>query len=297
MSAYIRLLTIIINILNNLKSTKMRKITATILLFCISFLFIGLHSSAQGESSSGGESDAAKLAKETANPLADVISIPFQFNFNFGMGEYNRTQTLLNVMPAIPFRLNDKFNVLNRIILPVLIQPDISEESGSTFGLGSINYSMFFTPAETGKIIWGVGPAFNIPTRTNNLLGSPEFGIGPTLIVLTMPGNWALGLTVNNVWSYTNSNLNALFSQVFVVYTFPSAWFVQMMPTITANWNAEKGQKWSFPLGANMGKVVIFGKQPVKFIGGGSYYVLKPDAGPTWQLFAQVVLLFPKKKK
>jgi len=275
----------------------MRKIQVTRFLLAISFLFIGLQVMAQDTNAPSGESDAAKLAKETANPLAAMISVPFQFNFNFGLGEYNRTQTLINVMPAIPFRLNDKFNVLNRIILPVLIQPDVSEQSGSTFGLGSVNYSMFLTPADAGKIIWGIGPAFNIPTRTNNLLGSPEFGIGPTLIVLTMPGNWALGLTVNNVWSYTNNNLNALFSQVFVVYTFPSAWFVQMMPTITANWNAEKGQKWSFPLGANMGKVVIFGKQPVKFIGGGSYYVLKPDAGPTWQLFAQVVLLFPKRKK
>ncbi len=245
--------------------------------------------------------NAAELAKVTANPLAAMISLPIQFNFNNGMGEYDRTQTLINVMPAIPFRLSDKFNVLNRIIIPIISQPDVTQESGSTFGLGSVNYSMFLTPAKLGKIIWGVGPAFNIPTRTDNMLGSPEFGIGPTVIALTMPGNWAIGFTANNVWSYaetdTSSSLNALFSQVFVVYTFPSAWFVQMMPTITANWNAPKGQQWSVPLGANVGKVVMAGKQPIKLIGGGSYYVAAPDNGPEWQLFFQAVFLFPKKKK
>ena len=266
----------------------------SITLLIAFLLLIGMNHSLKAQDASA-DSDAAALAKETANPLANMISLPVQFNFNFGLGEYNRTQTLINVMPVIPYPLGKKLNVINRIILPVLIQPDVSQESGSTFGLGDINYSMFFTPAKAGKFIWGIGPALNIPTRTNNLLGSPEFGIGPSIIALTMPGNWALGLTANNVWSYTNSNLSSLFSQVFIVYTFPSALFVQMMPTITANWNAPEGQQWSFPLGANMGKVVMFGKQPVKFIGGGSYYVISPDNGPTWQLFFQAVFLFPKR--
>jgi hypothetical protein len=179
--------------------------------------------------------------------------------------------------------------------MPVIYQPDVSSESGGTFGLGSINYSMFFTSSSASKLIWGVGPAFNIPTRTSDLLGSSEFGIGPTFVALVMPGNWAMGLTANNVWSYNTDSLNALYSQVFIVYTFPSAWFVQMMPTITTNWKAPKGQQWSVPLGANVGRVVMFGKQPVKLIGGGAYYAVKPDVGPDWQIFAQMVFLFPKK--
>ena len=255
------------------------------------FFSTGYKSWGQEEST---ESDAAALAKKSANPVANMITIPLQFNFNFGIGEFNRTQTVLNVMPVIPFRLNDKINVINRIIVPIINQPDIAEESGGTFGIGDINYSMFFTPSKAGKVIWGIGPAFNIPTRTNDNLGSSEFGIGPTGVVLMMTGNWAYGLTANNVWSYENGNLNALYSQVFVVYTFPSAWFAQVMPTITANWKAPKGQQWSIPLGANLGKVVKFGNQPVKLIGGAAYYAVKPDVGPDWQLFAQMIFLFPK---
>ena len=240
------------------------------------------------------QDDAAELAKKTANPIASVISLPIQFNFNFGLGEFDRTQTLVNIMPVLPFALNDNINVINRVIIPVINQPDITQETGGTFGVGNINYSAFFTPAKAGKIIWGIGPAFSIPTRSSNMLGSTEFGVGPTFIALMMPGNWAFGFTANNVFSYENGTLNSLWSQIFIVYTFKSAWFVQMMPTITANWNAPEGEQWSIPLGANVGKLVMLGKQPVKFIAGGSYYVQKPTAGPDWMAFFQVVFLFPK---
>ena len=240
------------------------------------------------------QDDAAALAKKTANPIASVISLPIQFNFNFGIGEYDRTQTLINIMPVLPFALNDNINVINRVIIPVINQPVVSQESGSTFGVGNINYSAFFTPAKAGKIIWGIGPAFSIPTRSSDLLGSTEFGVGPTFVALIMPGNWAFGLTANNVWSYENGTLNSLWSQIFITYTFKSAWFIQMQPTITANWNAPEGEQWSIPLGLNVGKLVMLGKQPVKFIGGASYYVEKPTAGPDWMAFFQVVFLFPK---
>ena len=117
----------------------------TIAIFVTCLLLIGMNHSLQAQDASA-DSDAAALAKETANPLANMISLPVQFNFNFGLGEYNRTQTLINLMPVIPYPLGKKLNVINRIILPVLIQPDVAEESGSTFGIGDINYSMFFTP-------------------------------------------------------------------------------------------------------------------------------------------------------
>ena len=277
----------------------MKTITQLFKAVIILLMFTGITSPAMAQESipATPQDKAALLAKKTANPIAALISVPVQFNFNFGLGEYNRFQLVTNLMPVLPFRLNDKINVVNRIIVPFIYQPDVSKESGGQFGVGDINYSMFFTSARTQKIIWGIGPAFNIPTRTNDMLGSPEFGLGPTFIALMMPGNWAIGFTVNNVWSYNTGNLNALFGQVFIVYTFPSAWFVQFMPTITANWNAPEGQQWTVPLGANAGKVVMFGKQPVKFIAGGGYFVAKPDNGPDWQIFAQAVFLFPKKKK
>lgn len=263
--------------------------------FLIAMVIIGLTSAIMAQEESN-ETDAAELAKSTANPLANIISVPFQYNLNIGLGEYDRAQNIINIMPVVPLKLNDKINLINRFIVPIIDQPDLTHESGSTFGIGDMNYSLFFTPAKTGKVIWGLGPAFNIPTRTSDLLGSPEFGIGPTFIVMTMPGNWAFGLTASNVWSYENSDLNSLFSQVFIVYTFPSALFVNFAPTITSNWNADDGEKWTIPLSFNLGKVKVFGKQPIKFILGGSYFAEKPTNGPDWQANFQMVLLFPKSK-
>lgn len=241
------------------------------------------------------DQNAAAIARQTANPIADIKTIPFQFNFNFGMGNHKRMQTVVNFMPVIPFPVSKNINAINRLIIPIINMPEFSDESGSTFGLGDINYSMLFTPADVGKLIWGIGPAVNIPTRTNNELGSSEFGIGPSFVVLVMPGNWALGLTANNVWSYENGYLNALFSQVFITYTFPGAWFVNFAPTITANWNAEKGEQWTVPLSFNIGKLKLFGGQPIKFLAGGSYFLEKPSYGPDWQLNFQVVFIFAKK--
>ena len=264
-----------------------------VVILSVLVLFPGI-TNAQDETA---ESDAAALAKQTSNPIAAMISLPLQFNFNFGLGEYNRFQSVTNFMPVLPFRVSDKVNAINRVIIPFILQPDVESETGSTYGVGNINYSVFFTPSKTGKFIWGVGPAMSIPTRSSENLGAPYLGIGPTIIGLVMAGNWTVGLTANNVWSYEGGQLNSLFAQVFIVYTFKSAWFVQTMPTITANWNAPEGQQWSIPLGANVGKVVMLGKQPVKFIGGGGYFVARPDNGAKWQLFAQAVFLFPKKKK
>ena len=61
------------------------------------------------------EQSEASLAKIATNPIANMISVPFQFNFNFGLGDYNRYGTVLNLQPIIPFRLSDKWNVVNRL--------------------------------------------------------------------------------------------------------------------------------------------------------------------------------------
>lgn len=269
------------------------KLNLKVLILTVLFIFsYQLTGFSQEEDSEGNK--AAELAKATANPLANMISVPIQLNLNFGMGTFDRTQTLINLMPVLPLQVGENVNLINRIILPIMIQPDLTQSLGNTFGIGDINYSMFFTPAKPGSLIWGFGPAFNIPTRTSNVLGSPEFGIGPTLVLLTMPGNWALGLTANNVWSYESDTLNALFSQVFVTYTFPSAWFINFSPTITANWNAADGEQWTVPLSFNTGVLKVFGKQPIKFTLGGSYFVQRPTNGPDWQVNFQMVFLFKK---
>jgi hypothetical protein len=225
-----------------------------------------------------------------------MITVPFQFNLNFGMGDNNRYGTVLNLQPTLPFRLSNNWNVVNRIILP-LIQKPLDSSSGSTFGTGNINMSMFLTPANTGKLIWGVGPAFNIPTSSSSQLGGDAFGIGPSVVVMLMTGHhWAFGFNANQTWSYKTSEHSSFFGQYMIIYNIKKGWYVNMMPTITADFKAPAGEEWTVPVGAGGGKVQNFGHQPIKLQLQAYYNVVKPTGGAKWTLQAMVILLFPKKK-
>jgi hypothetical protein len=240
--------------------------------------------------------EAKDLAKQSQNPVANMISLPLQFNFNFGMGEYNRSQMVINVQPVLPLKLNSKINLINRFIQPVISQPDVRSDSGSTFGLGNMVYTAFLTPAAPGALIWGVGPAFSIPTGTSTKLGGSDFGLGPSVVALTMPGHWVLGLIANQIWSYReDSNLSSFFLQYFINYNLPQGWYVGTGPSLSANWKAGEGEKWTIPFGLNVGKLTRFGKQPVKLHLGVYYNAVRPTYGADWSVQFQAVFLFPKK--
>lgn len=242
------------------------------------------------------EDSAAKLAKIATNPIANMVTIPFQFNLNFGMTDYNRYGTVLNLQPVLPFKLNKNWNVVNRIMLPLNQKPN-NAPNGSSYGIGDINMSMFVTPSKVGKLIWGVGPVFNIPTASDPEFGVNAFGIGPTIMVMYMTGHhWAFGINANQTWSYQTNDLNALFGQYMIIYNIKKGWFVNTMPTIRANFNEDEGNQWTVPVGFGGGKVQKIGKQAFKFQLQGYYTVVQPSMGAEWTLQATVFLLFPKGK-
>ena len=242
------------------------------------------------------EEDAAALAKQSANPIANLISIPIQTNFGLGFGDYNRTRTLVNIQPVIPFRLSSKINVINRIIIPIMFLPE-NAESGGTSGLGNINYSVFFVPSKVGKFTWGIGPAFNIPTLTDDKLGANAFGIGPTAVGLLMLDKWVAGATFNRLWSYNGSSVDSFFGQYFITYNIKKGWYVNTNPNIVANFNAADGEQWTVPFGMGGGKVTHLGSQPVKLQVQYYYNVVRPTVSAKSTLMIQMVFLFPPKPK
>ena len=147
------------------------------------------------------EDDADALAKATQNPVASLISVPFQNNSNFGIGPYNRTQDVLNVQPVIPARISEKWMLISRIIQPIVWQPTTTANTGGEYGFGDLNPTFFFSPAKPGKLIWGFGPAIVIPTATSTALGQGKLSFGPSAVALVQPGHWTLGALVNNVFS------------------------------------------------------------------------------------------------
>lgn len=240
------------------------------------------------------ESDEAALAKATQNPLAAMYSLPFQNNTTYGYGPHNRAQNILNIQPVLPFKLGKKVDLINRIILPVITQPSSTEDASST-GLGDLSWSAWLSPDFIEKITWGIGPVLQLPTSTSREFGSGEFGVGPSLVALTMINQWVAGIVTNNVWTFGDKSENKFLFQYFVNYNLPKAWYIVSAPILTSNWNAASDQRWIVPFGGGVGKVFKIGKLPVNLNAQLYYNAVKPDIAGNWQSRIQLQFLFPKK--
>lgn len=244
------------------------------------------------------KADDADLAKQLSNPVASLISVPFQFNYDSGFGPNDGERAYLNIQPVVPISLNEDWNVISRTILPVIWQKDIAGPSGEQSGLGDTTQSLFFSPKLPGPsgIIWGVGPAFLLPTATDDLLGSGKWGAGPTAVLLKQSGGWTIGALGNHIWSFAGegdrAEVNSTFLQPFLSYTTSNAWTFGVNTESTYNWEAEE---WSVPLNFTVAKVTKIGEQPVSFTAGVRYWAESPESGPDGIGFRGVVtFLFPK---
>ncbi len=246
--------------------------------------------------SSEASLDQSDLAKKSQNPIASLISVPFQNNTNFGVGDFNRTSNILNVQPVIPTPLSDSLTLVNRTIIPLAYQPELAPSVGNVFGLGDINYEGFFVPTSSGNFTWGVGPSFVIPTATNTVLGTGKWSIGPTAVGLLTEGPMVAGALVSQIWSFAgdgNRQDVSLFSiQPFFNYNFDAGWYFTTSPTITANWNGD-GEKWTVPIGGGVGRVFNIGSQPVNMSLRVAWNVIKPEGVADWTLQFSMTLLFP----
>jgi hypothetical protein len=243
------------------------------------------------------EESGETLAKQSQNPVADLISVPFQDNINFGLGPHDRTQNILNIQPVIPLHISKNWNLITRTILPIIHQPTLTQANGSTDGLGDLNATLFLSPRAPSKLIWGLGPVILFPTATDKVLGAGKWGLGPSGVVLTMPGNWVIGAIGNNIWSIGGSDrppVNQFLLQYFINYNFPKGWYISSAPIITANWMAASKNIWTLPFGGGVGRVFKIGPQPINLGLQGYYNAIKPSNGGDWTLRMQLTFLFPK---
>lgn len=229
----------------------------------------------------GGDAD---LAQELSNPIANLITIPVQMNYDRGIGvDDDGWKLQTNIQPVIPFSVNDNWNLITRTIIPVIYQDDLFPGSGSDFGLGDINMSLFFSPKRptSGGWLWGAGPVLLFPTATESLLGAEKWGAGPALVALTMRGPWTVGMLANHIWSYAGDSdrqdISSTFMQPFMAYTTPNAWTYSVQSETTYNWETEK---WSVPVNVAVAKLVRWGKLPVSLQAGVGYWFESPDTGP-----------------
>jgi hypothetical protein len=250
--------------------------------------------------------DQADLAKAAQNPVAAMISLPFQNNTLFGVGPDDDVANVLNIQPVIPFTVGD-WNIINRTIVPLIYLPDVTSglpelpegvNGGSTFGLGDINTSFYLSPAKPGPIIWGIGPSLTVPTATDENIGSEKWSAGPAAVALAQPGPWVIGSLIRQLWSFAGDgdrkNVSQLLIQPFVNYNMADGWYLVSAPIITANWNADSDNRWTVPAGGGFGKIFKIGSQAINAQLQGFYNVEHPQYGPEWTLRFQLQFLFPK---
>jgi hypothetical protein len=254
-------------------------------------------SSASADQDQPGNSTEA-LQKATQNPVANLISVPVQDNSNFGIGSANRTQNVLNIQPVIPTHLVEDWNLITRIIQPIVWQPYPDQNSGGNYGFGDMNPTFFLTPAKPGGFIWGVGPTFVLPTASDSSLGQGKWSVGPAFVGLMQPGRWTLGLLVNNVWSYAGDSsrpsVNQMTLQYFVNYNLSAGWYLTSQPIVTANWAAGGKDVWTVPFGGGIGRIMKVGFQPINLSAQVYASPIRPANSSPWGIRLQIAFLFPK---
>jgi hypothetical protein len=248
---------------------------------------------------SANAEDSGEIAKQAQNPIASMISVPFQNSTTFGVGENSDVQDSLLIEPVVPFRLTSDWNLITRTIVPLIDQPTLAPGLGDVGGLGDIQLSLYMSPARPfGGLIWGLGPSFSFATATNRSLGTGKDSAGLSTALLTIQGPWLVGVLITDVASIggeeARKSVHQFLMQPFLDYNFSHGWYLASSPIITANWRATSGNKWTVPIGGGGGKILHIGHQAVNAYIQAFDNVVQPHEGGTWTLRLQIQLLFPK---
>jgi len=260
-------------------------------------LFLIVPTTAQAQAPAPAANEAAELAKKLSNPVASLISVPFQNNWDYGLGTTNASKYTLNFQPVVPITLNEKWNLIVRTIIPYVSFGALSPSSSGAGGLGDTVQSFFLSPKEptSGGWIVGVGPALLYPTATSRSTGSGKWAAGPTGVLLKQENGWTYGLLANWLWSYagpeSRASVNATFLQPFLTYTTKTYTTIGLNTESTYDWT---NRDWNVPLNLTLSQLLKVGGKPVSVTLGGRYYATTPTGGPDWGLRFVVTLLFPK---
>ena len=246
---------------------------------------------------STGSSDSEELAKKLNNPVASLISVPFQYNYDKKIGPNDGHRSTLNIQPVIPFSINENWSLISRTIVPIIDQKDVTAKGKSESGFGDVVQSLFLSPKAltSNGWIWGVGPVFLLPVGSNDF-SSDQWGIGPTAVALKQQNGWTFGALANHIWGFgaddDDDKVDQTFIQPFLSYTTADAWTFGITSESSYDWNENE---WSAPVNLTVSKLTKIGEQPISFKGSVGGWLDSPVSGPDGVRFRfEVTFLFPE---
>jgi len=255
---------------------------------------LSLSPSAQAQSGSSEED----LVKATANPVAAMISLPLQSNWERGFGPDNKLRYTLNVQPVIPVKLNDDWNLVTRTIVPVVHMPALETGQSDTWGISDTTLSLLVSPSKVSRLIWAAGGVFLLPTASADVLASKKFGLGPSAVVLIQEGPWTYGGLANHIWSVAGSDsrpkINQTYFNPFLTYAFGGGWSGTLQAEFTQNWEAESGKQSTAVWTPVVSKLLKIEGQALSVGVGYRHYTNTPNGSPDNGLRLVFNFLFPR---
>ena len=238
-----------------------------------------------------------ELAKKLSNPVAALISVPFQGNMDVGIGQLNGSKNTLNFQPVIPIIVSPNLNLITRFIIPFVSQRNITGEGTTENGLSDAVVSAWFSPSSPKNgVIWGIGPVFLVPVATNAMLGTKKLGVGPTVLILKQTHGWTIGGLVNQIWSVagdaSRSDVNQFLIQPFLSHNWKSGAGLGINSEITQNWVSSSTSAFINP---SISAITKFGTQIVSLAVGPRIQVAAPSgAKADFGVRASITFVFPK---
>ena len=240
-----------------------------------------------------------EATQEAQDPLTRLRAVAMQNNFDFSIGEENRSGYGLLIQPwQAEVGTGAWLRVKSFSALPILYRPDSDAPEGGTFGVGDPEISLFWSPRKTGSAVVGVGPIVRFPLATHESLGSGKWSAGVTAAAVVRRRGWLLGVRTYNLWSFAGdqdrADVNQFLLQYILVRPLGSGWYLVSSPIVTANWEAPSGERWLAPFGGGAGKLIRLGRRAIDLQCQVFYNAIHPETRPhaNWSLRLQLQFLF-----
>ena len=243
---------------------------------------------------------ASELNRKLTNPVSDIWSISNQFNnFELNNGQWNNNW---NFQPVMPVSLTKDLNLITRPVMPfynIVPHESAPDEFNRATGLGDLTLLELLSPSNSGNWVLGAGPTAIFPTATSHFTGQGKWQLGPSVVVGYLTKQYFIGVFPQQWWSiggqHGKPNTNQMNLQPIATLFFGEGWSFGYSGNILADWTAPSEDVWTVPIGLGLGKVVKFGRLPVKIQLAVQYMPVHPRiSGQEWNVQVQITPVIPK---